>query len=227
MTSVSRQPPSALLATAKAELFTAVIGDVLDKLGFTHQFLRPALKPIVPAMRIVGWAMPVLARDLPADPDLRIGKPFGHMFKALDDLRPDEVYVCTGTSQAYASWGGLMSTRALACGAAGAVLDGYHRDTSQILELDFPVASVGGYAQDQGVRGEVVDWRTTIRVDDVTIAPGDVVFADRDGVLVLPRDVAADAIRLALEKARTENLVGSALRAGMSSQDAFDAYGVM
>ncbi len=77
------------------------------------------------------------------------------MFEALDDLKPGEVYLCAGGSPSYALWGGLMSTRAIACGAAGAVLHGYHRDTAEILRLGFPVASFGSYAQDQGPRGKV------------------------------------------------------------------------
>ncbi|WP_372784684.1 RraA family protein [Phenylobacterium sp.] len=221
------EPLQHLLSVARAELFTAVIGDVLDQMGLTRQFLRPCLRPITPVMRIVGWAMPVEERDLPEDPEQRVGKPFGRMFEALDDLQPDEVYICAGSSPTYALWGGLMSTRAKACGAAGAVLHGYHRDTSDILALDFPVASFGAYAQDQGVRGEVSGWRRPIEVDGVSVVPGDLIFGDRDGVLVVPQDAVAETVTRALEKVRSENLVAKALSAGMTSQQAFDTYGVM
>jgi regulator of RNase E activity RraA len=216
-----------MLALASKELFTAVVGDILDQMGLVRQFLRPQLKPIQPDIVILGKAMPVVERDLPSDPVDRVGKPFGHMFSALDDLQRGEVYICAGASPAYALWGGLMSARAQACGAAGAVVHGYHRDTKEILASGFPVASFGGYAQDQGVRGEVVDWRAAIQADGVTIEPGDLVFADRDGVLIIPKAASAEAITRALEKVRSENLVARALRSGMTSQAAFEKYGVM
>src|SRR6187455_3044822 len=75
------------------------------------------------------------------------------MLRALDELKANEVYICTGGSPRYALWGELMSTRAQTLGAAGAVVDGYHRDTRGIRRLGFPVFSYGSYAQDQRVRG--------------------------------------------------------------------------
>lgn len=86
-----------------------------------------------------------------------------------------------------------MSTRAIQCGAAGAVIHGYHRDSNEILNLNFPVASFGSYAQDQGPRGKVVDWRVPIELDGVRVMPGDVIFGDRDGVLVIPAQAVDEA----------------------------------
>jgi regulator of RNase E activity RraA len=85
-------------------------------------------------MVVVGRAMPVLEEDIPADaPEAPADggqvRPFGSMLEALDSLQPGEVYVATGSSPTYALWGGLMSNRAIRLGAAGAVLDGYSRDT--------------------------------------------------------------------------------------------------
>src|SRR5262249_8443238 len=174
------------------------------KLGFQHQFLAPQLKPIDPSMIVIGRAMPVLEADYfveqqPSNNPLT-DKPFGLLFEALDDLRPDEVYICAGSSHPYALWGGLMSTRARHCGAAGAVVHGFHRDTNEILALGFPVASFGSYAQDQGPRGKVLDRRIPIEADGVRISPGDVVYGDRDGVLVVPADIVEAAFTGALEK---------------------------
>ncbi|HEY7305822.1 MAG TPA: RraA family protein [Bryobacteraceae bacterium] len=155
------QDDSELFALARTELFVAVVGDVLDKMGLQHQFLNSRLKPIDPAMVLIGRAMPVLEADFFAE---RVSsknplsdQPFGLMFDALDDLEPNEIYVCAGGSHRFALWGGLMSIRALQCGAAGAVVHGFHRDTKEILRLGFPVASFGSYAQDQGSRGKVID----------------------------------------------------------------------
>ncbi len=223
---------SELFSLARKELFTALVGDVLDKLGYLHQFLPPDIKPLSPEMVIIGRAMPVLETDVfgeiaenTRNPVMQ--KPFGIMFEALDDLKEDEVYICTGSSPKYALWGGLMSTRAMKLKSAGAVVNGYSRDTNQVLELHFPTFSIGTYAQDQGPRGKVIDFRIPIEWDGIKINPGDLIFGDRDGVLVVPREVEEEAFAGALEKARGERLVLKALQNGMSTVDAFKKYGIM
>ena len=222
---------SELFAAAKRELFVALVGDALDRLGCRHQFLSPGLKPIDPSMVILGRAMPVLEADFFAERGEGhapiSAQPFGLMFAALDDLKAGEVYICAGASHRYALWGGLMSTRARQCGAAGAVLHGFHRDTNEILRLGFPVASFGAYAQDQGPRGKVIDWRVPIEVDGVRVEPGDVVYGDRDGVLVVPSAMVEAAFSGAFDKVRGENAVLKALEEGMTAADAFAKFGIM
>ena len=156
-----------------------------------------------------------------------MAKPFGLMFRALDDLQPHEVYLCTGASPRYALWGELMSTRAMKLGAVGAVLDGYARDTTGILRLGFPTFCFGSYAQDQGPRGKVIDFRTPLEIDAVRVNPGDIVFGDRDGVCVIPRQAEEEALRRALEKVRGEQLVRQALENGESASAAFARFGIM
>jgi 4-hydroxy-4-methyl-2-oxoglutarate aldolase len=213
-------------------LFTAVVGDILDQMGFSRQFLPAPIRPLSSTSVIAGRAMPVIEADIapdgsmPAAPHLA-DKRFGLMLEALDDLRPGEIYVATGASLAYALWGGLMSTRAQHLGAVGAVLDGYVRDATEIEALGFPVFSRGLYAQDQGPRGKVVDFRQAITIEGVAIAPGDLLFGDREGVLVIPRVAEEEAIRRSLEKASAENEVATAIRGGMSAVEAFATYGVM
>ena len=223
-----------LFQLARRELFTAVVGDVMDKLGLRRQFLSPAIQPLRDDMVVLGRAMPVLEADVfeekvagSANPLMT--KPFGLMLEALDDLKPNEVYICTGSSPAYALWGELMSTRAMKLRAAGAVADGYSRDTRGILRLDpvFPVFSHGRYAQDQGPRGKVIDFRVPIETNGVRVAPGDIVFGDLDGVCIIPRAAEHEVFRLALEKARGEQLVARAIREGMSAVDAFRKFGIM
>jgi len=220
-----------LFRLAKKELFTAVVGDVLDKMGLFHQFLPPAIKALKPDMRSIGRALPVLEMDVFAEAaqgqnDLS-SKPFGLLFEALDDLKPNEIYVCTGASPRYALWGGLMSTRALRLKAAGAVLDGYVRDTHEIFHLRFPVFAYGSFAQDQGPRGKVMDFRVPVEIGGVRIDPGDIVFADVDGVLIIPRVVEREALTRALEKARGEKKVREAIEGGMSAAQAFAEFGIM
>lgn len=221
-----------LFDIAKKELFTALVGDALDKLGFLHQFISPYIKPLRRDMVVIGRAMPVLEADVFGEVAEQANnplmkKPFGLMFEALDSLNPHEVYICSGASPNYALWGGLMSTRALKLGAAGAVVDGYSRDTPEILRLNFPTFSLGGYAQDQGPRGKVMDYRIPIEFNGVRVNPGDIVFGDVDGVLIVPKEAEGEAFRGAIEKARGEKLVQKALENGMSTVEAFQKFGIM
>ncbi len=217
---------------AHTELFTALVGDVMDKMGYLNQFLPAELKPVDPKMIVFGKAMTVLEADyfgeqLEKSANSFINKPFGIMFEALDDLKEDEVYICTGCSLRYALWGGLMSTRAMKLNAAGTVLDGYSRDTNEVLKLGFPVFSRGTYAQDQGPRGKVIDFRVPIQIGQVRISPGDIVYGDRDGVIIVPQEIQAEVFERALEKARGEKAVLKALQGGMSTVEAFEKFGIM
>jgi regulator of RNase E activity RraA len=221
-----------LFLVAKQELFSALVGDVLDKLGYLHQFLPPGLKPLRSDMVVIGRAMPVLEADVfdevvENSHNPLMQKPFGLMFEALDDLKEDEVYICTGSSLAYALWGGLMTMRALKLKAAGAVLNGFSRDTNEVLRLNFPTFSLGTYAQDQGPRGKVMDFRIPIEWGGVRINPGDIIFGDRDGVVVVPKEVEKEVFAAALGKGRSEKLILKALQEGMTTEDAFKHFGIM
>ncbi len=217
---------SELMPMLRQRVFSALLGDVLDKMGFLHQFLPPEVRPLQDDMIVAGRAMPVLEVTLPEATD-PLRKPFGLMLEALDDLKPLEVYVAAAGMPPYALWGELMSTRAHQLGAAGAVMDGYSRDTAGILAVGMPVFSIGSYAQDQAPRGEVVDFRVPVQFGRVRVSPGDLIFGDRDGVLVVPRVAEEECIRLALEKLEAENLVRVAIQNGMSTVDAIAKYGVM
>ncbi len=215
----------------KRELFSAVIGDVMDKLNLRRQFLPANIQPIRSDMVVVGRAMPVLEADIfeiesPNGNEV-MKRPFGLMLEALDDLKQHEVYVCSGASPTFALWGELMSTRAIRLGAAGAVVNGYIRDTEGILKLNFPTFGWGSYAQDQAYRGKVIDFRTPIEMEGVRIEPGDILFGDRDGVCVVPQAAEESVVEAALEKARGEKLVRKAIETGMSACDAFKKFGIM
>jgi len=224
------QTDDELFSIVKKELYTAVIGDIMDKLGWLHQFLPPQIKPLKQDTFLVGRAMPVLEADVfgeEANKNPILKKPFGLMLEALDDLKKNEVYICTGASPTYALWGELMSTRAIKLGAAGAVVDGYSRDTKGILDLNFPTFSYGCYAQDQAPRGKVIDFRVPLEIKDVKINPGDIVLGDIDGVCIVPQEIEEDVFKLAIEKARGEKMVQKKIEEGMSAKEAFEKYGIM
>ena len=212
----------------KKYLYTAVVGDIMDKMGMQHQFLPQNIRPLRDDMVIAGRAMTVLESDIEnVDMKRFEGKSFGMMLEALDDLKEDEIYFCSGSSMNYAVLGELMTTRIKYLGAAGAVVNGYLRDTNGILALDIPVFSTGCYAQDQAPRGVVVDFRVPLDVGDVHIESGDILFGDIDGVLVIPQDHEKEILEAAYEKATGEKTVGTAIKNGMSVVEAFAKYGIM
>ena len=221
-----------LFEIIKTELFTAVVGDVMDKMGFLHQFLSPQIRPLCDDMVVAGRAMTVLEADCfeelsssSINPVLQ--KPFGLMLEALDDLKENEVYICTGASPKYALWGELMSIRAKKLKASGAVVNGYSRDTKGILNLNFPTFSYGRYAQDQSPRGKVIDFRCDIEVDGVKVSNGDIVFGDIDGVCIIPKEIEEKVIIEALNKAHGEKAVAKSIIGGLSAKESWDKYGIM
>ena len=220
-----------LLSIIGNNLYTAVVGDIMDKLGFQNQFLNPKIKPLRDDMVLAGRAMTVLEADTldneKKSSNKTLSKPFGLMLEALDQLKEDEIYICTGGTPNYALWGELMSLRAMKCGALGAVLDGYSRDTKGILELNLPTFSYGTYSQDQAPRGKVIDYRVPVQIDGVKITPGDIIFGDIDGVCVIPQKIEKKVIKLACEKVKGENLVRESIESGMTSVEAFNKYGIM
>jgi regulator of RNase E activity RraA len=211
------------LAEVRTSLYTAVLGDVLDSLGRFHQFLPPAVQSLQPSMTVVGRAMPVLVGDVFGTP----AQPFGRLTDALDALQTDDVYVARRSRMACAAWGEIMTEAARVHGAAGAVIDGYHRDTDKVLAQGFPVFSRGSYGQDAGARAAVLDFGVPMEIDGVRIDPGDLVVGDSDGVLVVPADVEDEVVERALAKAATENVVRRAIQEGMSATEAFATYGVL
>jgi regulator of RNase E activity RraA len=199
------------------------VGDVLDALGLVHQFLPQPVQPLREEMKLVGRAMPVLMTDV-FGPQTR---PFGLLTEALDQLQPGEVYLAAGGLMRCAYWGEILTATAKARGAAGAVIDGFHRDTPQVLAQHWPVFSRGRFAQDSAVRTQVAAYRCPLEVGGVAVQPGDLVVGDLDGVVVVPRRAQAEVIERALEKARGEKVVRRAIEGGMSSTEAFKAYGIL
>ncbi|HEY1657079.1 MAG TPA: RraA family protein [Candidatus Sulfotelmatobacter sp.] len=221
-----------LFSIALRELFTCVVGDVMDKLELQHQFLPPQIQPLTRDMVVIGRAMPTLAVDVFAEKlagsaNNLMNKSFGLMLEALDDLRPNEIYLGTGSSPRNALWGELMSTRASKLKSRGAVLNGYVRDTKAILKMGFPTFGFGSYGQDSAPRYKVVDFRIPVEIGGVRIRPGDILFGDVDGVLVVPAETENEVFTRALEKARGEKLVKKAIVDGSSAVAAFEKYGIM
>lgn len=212
-----------LFKMIKEQLYTPVVGDILDGMGYVHQFLPADIRPLKDDMKLAGRAMPVLMIDVFGPQE----KPFGLLTEALDQLEENEIYLATGGIGRCAYWGELLTATARTRGAVGAVLNGYHRDTPQVLEQNWPVFSRGCWAQDSSVRTQVVNYRCPIEIGQVTIRPGDLIFGDVDGVLAIPAEVADEVLERALEKATGEKKVRAAIEGGMSATEAFRVFGIL
>lgn len=207
----------------KEKLYTPVVGDILDAMGYTHQFLPSEIRPLREEMKLAGRAMTVLMIDVFGPQE----KPFGLLTEALDQLQENEIYLATGGTGRCAYWGELLTATARTRGAVGAVVNGYHRDTPQVLAQRWPVFSRGAWAQDSCVRTQVVDFRCPIEIGQVTIQDGDLIFGDVDDVLVIPQQVADEVLEKALEKAAGEKKVRAAIEGGMSATEAFRVFGIL
>lgn len=207
----------------KKELYTSVVGDILDELQCYHQFLPQGIQPLRMADKLVGRAMPVLMIDVYGPQK----KPFGKLTEALDQLEPGEIYLASGGAMRCAYWGEILTATAKKRGATGAVINGFYRDTPKVMEQDWPVFSRGHYAQDSSVRTQVADYRCTIQVGDVWVQPGDLMFGDMDGVLVIPKKYETEVVERALKKAKSEQLVRREIENGMSSTEAFSKFGIL
>ncbi len=213
-----------LFAHIEQNLYTAVVSDALDELGYRNQAMREYLRPLCPADRFAGWARTISYVDVYHIPE----DPYELEIEALDSVLAGEVIVVsTVASLQNAPWGELLSTASLARGARGAVIDGLVRDVQKILELRFPVFARGIKPVDSKGRGLVIDYNVPTDCAGVLVTPGDLVFADYDGVVVIPAEVLPEAIRLATEKATRETGSRAELKQGAYLRDVYSRFGVL
>jgi 4-hydroxy-4-methyl-2-oxoglutarate aldolase len=206
------------------ELYTGVICDVLDGLGYRNQAMEPDVRPLQPDLVLVGNARTVLSVDVYHERDDCYDKEIAF----LDALLPGDVAVgCTNRSKRTGLWGELLSTAARARGARGAVMDGYVRDVRRIVGMGFPVFAGGMRPVDSRGRSVVLEYDTPVECAGVLVRSGDIIFADIDGVAVIPREVAEQTVAEALEKVKQENASRAELERGAYLRDVYAKYGVL
>ncbi|AWM40026.1 4-hydroxy-4-methyl-2-oxoglutarate aldolase [Gemmata obscuriglobus] len=205
-----------------AKLYTPVVADVLDKLGFRNQSMNPRVRPLWPEAKAAGFALTV--QTVPAR-EQSPAQPYAGELAAADSLRRGDVLVVSESACSF--WGELLSTAATYRGCRGVVLDGPTRDSLAIREMGFPVFHVGFHPADSLGRLDVTAHNVPISCADVLVYPGDLILADHDGVVVVPNGVAEEVLRLAEEKVSGENLVRKALAGGMTTAEAFKKYGIL
>jgi regulator of RNase E activity RraA len=217
-------PDSDLLRFVELHLYTAVVSDALDEIGYRDQAMREYLRPIHSSHVFAGWAHTITCSDIYHIPD----HPYDLEIEAVDSVvRGDVVVVSTQQSKRNAPWGELLSTAAKARGARGAVIDGLVRDIKKIEELEFPVFAAGIKPLDSKGRGIVTGYNLPLHCGEVLVNPGDLIFADYDGVLAIPQAVVRDVVRIASEKVKRENGSRADLMNGALLRDVFNKFGVL
>ena len=216
----------ALFDRMARELYVAVIADVLDALGHRDQVMRAGIRPVLsdPTLVLVGRAATLLVAPTFERPEA----PYTDQIAAIDALSPGDVpVIATAGPDGAAVWGELFSNAARARGARGTLTDGYHRDTRMLLELGYPVFSAGARPSDIAGRGVVVGAGVPVACGGVLVRPGDIVFAEVDGVAVIPAAAAGEAVARAFAKAATEDRARDDLRAGALLGEVWDRYRVL
>jgi regulator of RNase E activity RraA len=207
-------------------LYVAVISDILDGLGYRNQVLQPGVAPAQPdpSLVLVGRAATVLV-----GPQYEVVEhPYTNQIAAIDALQPGDVVVSgVGGMTNVAVWGELFSNAAKARGARGFLTDGCHRDTRKVIDLGFPVFSRGPRPVDMSGRGTVISIGRPVEVAGVLVHPGDVVFAEVDGVVIIPRDAAEETVSRAFEKVAKEDGARADLRAGRLLSEVWSKYRVL
>jgi regulator of RNase E activity RraA len=215
---------AALLDWAASSLYTGVLSDACDAAGCRDRALGPDIRPLDEGRVLVGRAKTVVWAPMFHVP----ARPYDQEIAAVDSLRPGEVFVmAVGRSREIVPWGELLSTATLARGGRGAVLDGLVRDTRRIMTLGLPVFCTGRRPYDLCGRGIVVAFDVPVILDGVPIRPGDLVFGDADGVVIVPVAVETEILERAWAKVAGENTTRDALRAGASLAEVYRTHGIL
>lgn len=206
------------------KLYSAVVADVLDTLGYRNQCLGPAIRALTPLRRVCGKVYTARAEGVSEIPE----NPYELELAAIGRMKMDDVLlVDTGEHQGSAFWGELLSTACQAKGVRGIVMNGCTRDMWALEKMEFPVFGIGITPADSKGRLDVVEIGEPIEIDGVSICSGDLVLGDPDGVVIIPAEAADEAIRLALEKVSGENTVRDELAAGVPVEEVFEKHGIL
>jgi 4-hydroxy-4-methyl-2-oxoglutarate aldolase len=204
--------------------YSAVIMDVMDGMNVRVKCMDPAVKPLVPTMKTWGEAVTVYVEKVSEVPK----KPFQLEMEVIDDLKEGQIIVAQcNAAELSAFWGGLLSNAAVGRKSPGAIMDGGARDYREIVSLNFPVFCKGLSPYDSCGRMDGKERDIPIVCGGIRVLPGDLVYGDVDGVVVVPQEMAEEVITRAWEKVKGENTVREELRAGASVVKTFEKYGIL
>ncbi|MFA5026721.1 MAG: RraA family protein [Candidatus Methylomirabilota bacterium] len=212
-------------AVIRQKLYTPVLSDTLDALGFRRQAMRHDIRPLHPDFVVVGRARTLLWMNTyePVRPN-----PYVNEIKAIDSLKPGDVSIhSTDYSWNIAPWGELLSTASRMRGSAGTIVDALVRDVKQIIAMGFPVFARGIKPLDSCGRGFVADVDVPVVCGEVLVRPGELVVGDYDGIVVIPREVEDEALARALAKVDGENHTRDELLQGRLLGEVYEKYGIL
>jgi regulator of RNase E activity RraA len=206
-------------------LTTAILSDSLDRAGLRNQVLAEHLPCIVPGTRILGRARTALYTEaLDVDPE----RPYDGAIDFIDSTQPGElIVIATDSSNASAFWGELFSAAAIGRGAVGMVTDGNVRDIDKIRALGFGAFSRSARPIDYRGRMVMESTQQSVTIGGVVIAPGDLVRADDDGVVVIPTAVEDEVLAMANARASGESKVLGELLGGVTLRGVWQKYGLL
>jgi len=205
-------------------LYSAVVSDVLDSLGYPNQALPSELRPLTPSKRLLGRAFTAKAQVVHEIPS----EPYKLEIEAVERMRAGDILVAEcGEDRTCGFWGELLTTACLYKGIRGVVMDACTRDVWKIKELDFPVFGIGYHPADSKGRMDIVELECAVKFGGVTVQTGDYVLGDEDGLVTIPSGIVEEAVKLALEKISGENIVRKELSEGISMGEVFRKYGIL
>jgi regulator of RNase E activity RraA len=209
-------------------LYVAAVCDILDSLGYREQAMHHRLRPLLPDIRNCGFVGRARTFKWMQVDYVNKEDPYGLEIEAMDALKAGDVVVhSTDFSGSNAPWGELMTTLAKVKGVAGCVCDSQIRDCVRIIGMGFPVYYTGIRPLDSMGRAKVMAFDVPVRCGEVLVHPGELVFADYDGVVVIPQALESQVLRLAQEKVGKESLTRQGLLEGKSLREVYDTYGVL
>lgn len=209
----------------KQQLYVAAVCDILDELGFRNQAMHQRLRPLLPDIKNCGFIGRAKTLEWIETSEIVADNPYGMEIEAIDSLKEGDVVIhSTDHGGTNAPWGELMSTIAKQKGVAGCVCDSQVRDCIKIIEMNFPVYYAGIRPLDSKGRGLVVRYDVPVVCGDVLVNPGDLVYSDFDGIVVIPQAIEKKVFQMALEKVNSENLSRRELLEGKSLREVYDKY---
>jgi 4-hydroxy-4-methyl-2-oxoglutarate aldolase len=209
----------------KSNIYVAAVCDILDSLGYRNQAMHQRLRPLLPDPERCGFIGRARTFRWMETDYVVEENPYGLEIEAMDSLGTGDVVVhSTDHSGTNAPWGELMSTLAKRKGVAGCVCDSQIRDCVKIINMGFPVYYTGIRPLDSKGRAIVQAYDVPVRCGDVVVNPGDIIYADFDGIVVVPGPVEKEVFRLAAEKVNHESLSRKELLEGKSLREVYDKY---
>jgi 4-hydroxy-4-methyl-2-oxoglutarate aldolase len=209
----------------KQNLYVAAVCDILDELGFRNQAMHQRLRPLLHDPENCGFIGRARTFRWMETDYIQEANPYGLEIEAMDSLKANDVAVhSTDYGGTNAPWGELMSTIAKLNGASGCVCDSQIRDCVKIMKMGFPVYYSGIRPLDSKGRAIVNAYDVPVRCGEVLVNPGDIVYADFDGIVVVPKAVEKEVFKKANEKVNRENLSRKELLAGKSLREVYNKY---